>query len=389
MLTLLRNVRWQDFLDITLVAVLIWLAFVWLRRTRSRFALTGVAMLALVFLLARELQLQLVSWILQGFFAVLVVVLVVVFQDDLRRLFEQIALWGLRRHPPATSAGTAEILMRAMARLAHSRIGALLVIPGREPLDRHLEGGIALDALISEPLLISLFDPTSPGHDGAVILQARRLSRFSVHLPLSSDHSQLRELGTRHAAALGLAERTDALCIVVSEERGTVSVALAGRLRRLPNAQALEAEVQRFLDAQTPAAAQRPPLWRVILKRWPEALAAWALAASLWWLLVPGSDLVEVVQQAPVVIENLPPGYVLDLVEPAQVTVTLEVPRRQTLVSDLGATRVRVDALLVQLGRRTFQLSADQVERPSSAQVLELEPRRVRLSVHQQGDLQR
>ena len=151
----------------------------------------------------------------------------------LRRLFEQIAVLGLRRRPARTRTDGIATLAGALLRLARAHIGALVVVPGREPVERHLLGGIALDAAISEELLLSIFDPRSPGHDGAVLVQGDRLGRFAVLLPISEDHPHLGPGGTRHAAARGLAERCDALCVVVSEERGTVAVASAGELQVL------------------------------------------------------------------------------------------------------------------------------------------------------------
>ena len=119
------------------------------------------------------------------------------------------------------------------------------MLPQREPIESHVEGGIALDGRLSEPLLLSLFDPSSPGHDGAVILRGAQIERFAVHLPLSVNRAALGPGGTRHAAALGLSERCDAICIVVSEERGTVSVARDGLLRVLARPQDLALELRR------------------------------------------------------------------------------------------------------------------------------------------------
>jgi len=225
--------RITDLVDVAIVAGLLWAALSFVRRSRARIALAGVAIAGGLFLLARQLELQMTVWLLQGFFAVLVLVLVVVFQEDLRRLFEQIAVWSLRRTTDAASPDVVDALVGAVRRLVANRTGALLVIPGREPIDRHVAGGIALGGLLSEPLLLSLFDQHSPGHDGAVLLEGGRVSRFALHLPLSTDSSQIGVGGTRHAAALGLAERSDALVIVVSEERGVVSVARDGRLLQL------------------------------------------------------------------------------------------------------------------------------------------------------------
>src|SRR5262249_56151173 len=116
---------------------------------------------------------------------------------------------------------------------AAAGLGALFVLPRPEPIEGHVGGAIPLGGRISEPLLLSIFDASSPGHDGAVILRGSQLERFAVHLPLSVNRAALGAGGTRHAAALGLSERCDATCIVVSEERGTVSVARDGAIRLL------------------------------------------------------------------------------------------------------------------------------------------------------------
>jgi DNA integrity scanning protein DisA with diadenylate cyclase activity len=185
------DLRITDLIDIAIVAAMVFAGIVWLRRSRARFAALGIGLVAALYLVVSRLEFQLTAWVLQGFLAVAVIITVVVFQEDLRRLFERIAVVGLGRRTHAPPPGTVEVIARALAHLASHRRGALLVVPGREPLDRHLEGGIALDGRVSEPLLLSLFDPGSPGHDGAVIVRGERVERFAVHLPLSSSRDQL------------------------------------------------------------------------------------------------------------------------------------------------------------------------------------------------------
>lgn len=383
MIDLLLDVEWNDVVDMVLVSSMLWVAFVWLQRSRARMALIGIGFLAALYLLARRLELQLTTWILQGFFAALVIVVVVVFQEDLRRLFEQIAVWGLRRRPPRLPSSATGVLVRTVALLARARTGALIVLPGSTPLDRHLEGGIALDGQFSSPLMLSLFDHHSPGHDGAVVLVGDRIARFAVHLPLSNNHREVGPGGTRHAAALGLAERSDALCIVVSEERGTISVARDGRLRVLPKAEALSTELIDFLDELSPSVSPATRPWTRLAGRWREALAAVGTAALLWLLLVAGSGLGEMSAEVPVRALNLPPGYSVEAIEPSEVEVVLSGPRRKLLLGEPEGLAFEIDALLVQLGRRTFRLEPEQLTLPPDLEVLSIEPRQVRLSVVQ------
>jgi uncharacterized protein (TIGR00159 family) len=374
------DLRITDALDVATVAAILFAGIVWLRHSRARFAALGIGLVAALLLVVGRLGFQLTAWILQGFLAVVVIVTVVVFQEDLRRLFERIALLGLGRFAPPPPPGTAEVLTRAVAHLAARRTGALVVVPGREPLDRHLEGGIELDGRASEPLLLSLFDPGSPGHDGAVVVRGDRVARFAVHLPLSTSREQLGILGTRHAAALGLAERCDALCIVVSEERGSVSVARGGKLRTLAGPELLPETLHRHLAAIAPAPSRRGR-WRALAARWPEALAALGIAAGLWLVRVPGSDVIEVRRTAPLRVENLPEGYELASIEPPEVEVTLSGTRWDLFRSRAQEISVRVDAVMAQLGRRNFRLSTGQVDHPPGVEPLEIRPSSVRLLV--------
>ncbi len=374
--------RITDVLDVAIVAAMVFAGIVWLRRSRARFAALGIGLVGALYLVVSRLDFELTAWILQGFLAIVVIVTVVVFQDDLRRLFERIAVVGLGRRTPAPPPGALEAIARALARLASRPIGALLVVPGREPLDRHLEGGIELDGLVSEPLLLSLFDPGSPGHDGAIVVQGERVARFAVHLPLSTSREQLGALGTRHAAALGLAERCDALCIVVSEERGTLSAAHDGRLESLHGAEALARVLRRHLAAIAPAPGPRTR-WRALAARWPEALAAFAIAAALWLVRVPGSDLTEARVFAPVRVENLPEGFELQGIEPPEVEVELSGTRWDLFRSRAQPISVRIDAEMVGFGRRTFRLAPGQVEHPSGVEPRDIKPSTVRLLVRE------
>lgn len=378
------NLRITDLIDIAIVAAMIFAGIVWLRRSRARFAALGIGLVAALYLVVSRLGFQLTAWILQGFLAIVVIVTVVVFQEDLRRLFERIAVLGLGRRRPAPPPGTVDVIARALAHLASRRRGALVVVPGREPLDRHLDGGIALDGSLSEPLLLSLFDPGSPGHDGAVIVRGDRVERFAVHLPLSSAREQLGSTGTRHAAALGLAERCDALCLVVSEERGTLSVAHDGRLRTLRGTQGLSEALRSHLAALAPEAGPRSR-WQGLVDRWPEALAALALAAGLWLIRVPGSDVIEVERIAPIQIENLPEGFELESIEPEEVTVIFSGTRWDLFRSRAQPVSVRIDAYLVAQDRRTFNLAPGQVDHPPDIEPTQISPSRVRISVRRPG----
>ena len=380
MLETLQSVRLGELADLAVTWLMVWAGITWLRTTRARLALAGFAILAAIYLLARQLGLVLTTWILQGFVAVAVLVAVVVFQQELRRLFERIAAVGLRLDV-ATGPDVIDTLVRTVVELIQEHRGALIVIPGREPVEGHVEGGMALDARITEPLLLSLFDPHSPGHDGAIVLSGDRATHFAVHLPLSTDQAQLGQRGTRHAAALGLAEQTDAFCIAVSEERGTVSIAVDGRFRTLDGPQHLAGEIRDFLARFGAAATERPGALERVRKRWREGLVAVPIAGLLWLLAVPGATYIELEREVPVSVNGIPETYELVGVEPERVRVTLSGRRRDLFLLRPDAISVRVDAILVELGRRSFPLTPANVEHPDALEVRAIEPDRVRVDL--------
>lgn len=381
MLDSLLEIGLTDIVDVAVVGLLLWALIAWMRRVRANLALLGLAFLGLFYLVALQFELQMTAWIFQGFFAALVILLVVVFQDDLRRLFEQIAVLGLGRRPPRPDAGGVSSIFRALQQLARSRTGALLIIPGREPLERHLQGGVELDAAISEELLLSIFDHHSPGHDGAVLVRGNRLAHFALHLPLSEDSAQLGPGGTRHAAALGLAEHSDALCVVVSEERGTISLAARGKLTAVADQDQLIEALQSQFDYQGIGKTQKELRWRRVRRRALEGGGAFALALASWLAFVPGSAVDQTVIEVPVTVKNMPKGFALESVEPPGVQLTITGPRRQLLLSQTDDFQVVVDALLVKLGRRTFAIPAEAIRHPADLKIISIDPEKIRLSV--------
>jgi uncharacterized protein (TIGR00159 family) len=375
---------WSDAIDIALVAVLLYALILSMRSARAHLALLGIGILGCVYLLAGQLGLELTAWLFQAFFAAFLIVLVVVFQGELRQIFERLAVLGLRRARGGAEVSDAtQILSRALAELASQKHGALVVLPGTDPIERHVEGGIRLEGQLSFPLVLSLFDPHSPGHDGALIVEGNVVRRFAAHLPLSSSFEKLGMRGTRHAAALGLAERTDALCVVVSEERGTISVAHEGELRELVQPAELGAVLREFTVGA--AAVEPATRLRALRANWRELAAATAVSLLLWVLVVPGAKTTEKSLRLPVVVQNLPEGYALERVEPDAVDVTVSGLRRDLFLLDARRFEVRVDGFLVGLGRRTFELSPEEVRRPPGVEVALLEPNVVRLVVTRDG----
>jgi diadenylate cyclase len=223
-------------LDILLVTVLFYGVLMLVRGTRADQVLRGVILLFIFFALAAAaFHLTVVDWLLHNSPLVLLVALPIIFQPELRRALEQVGRTSaLVSHPLATlgsplQPSAVEELVDGVHRLAERRSGALIVIEGTTGLEDFVRSGVRVDGDVSSDLMVTIFFANSPLHDGAVIVRGDRILAAGVLLPLS-DAPSASGYGTRHRAALGVSEQTDAACIVVSEETGTISVARAGHL---------------------------------------------------------------------------------------------------------------------------------------------------------------
>jgi uncharacterized protein (TIGR00159 family) len=234
-----RLVDLRAIFDVLVVSIIIyWLLWV-AQGTRATQLIRGiVTLLALVYFLGTSLELSTLNWLLSRTWPALVVALPVIFQPELRRALEQLGHTGawLRTSFPANGEQdmerTVDEIVRAAAQLARQRFGALIVIERETGLQDYVDRGVPLDATITRQLLINIFFPNSPLHDAAVIVRGDRLLAASVVLPLTDNISATGQLGTRHRAAIGVTEESDALAVVVSEETGQIAVAHNGRLIR-------------------------------------------------------------------------------------------------------------------------------------------------------------
>jgi uncharacterized protein (TIGR00159 family) len=243
------TVSWLDLLDIALVSFLIYELLLLIRGTRAvQMALSGGFLLGLFFV-SRWLQLETVNWVIRNLAAYVVFAIIVLFQADIRRALAHFGRAPFFRYfERATSTDeTVEELVIAVTTLAARRIGAIIAVERQIGLRNYIEGGIPLDALVTYDLMASIFQPGSPLHDGAAIIQGDRISAAACFLPLSVNPKVSRDLGTRHRAALGLTEENDAVAIVVSEETGNISLVLAGDIERGLSADALRIRLRALL----------------------------------------------------------------------------------------------------------------------------------------------
>ena len=244
-----QTIAWWDLLDIAIVAVLIYELLLLIRGTRAvQMALSGGFLIGLFFL-SQWLELEMVNWVIRNLAPYVVFAIIVLFQSDIRRAMAHFGRAPLFRYFGRTQSAdeTIEDLVATSAGLASRRTGAIIVVERQIGLRNYIEGGIPLDAMVTYDLMASIFQPGSPLHDGAAIIQGDRVAAAACFLPLSVSPRVSRELGTRHRAALGLTEENDAVAIVVSEETGSISLVLGGDLQRGISPEALRTRLRSLL----------------------------------------------------------------------------------------------------------------------------------------------
>jgi len=227
-----RYIRWQDIVDIAIVSIIVYKIIVLIKGTKAARMLAGLGVLLIAFAFARHLQFYTMDWIIQSFWAQVVVALIVLFQPEIRKALAQMGETSLLQSlTSAEELRSLEEIVRASVALANRKVGALIVIDRDVSLKDYVEMGIPLDARVSKELLLSIFHPTSPMHDGAVVIRGNRVVAAGCFLPLTLEAGVSKSLGTRHRAGIGITEETDAVAIIISEEAGHISVSTGGKLK--------------------------------------------------------------------------------------------------------------------------------------------------------------
>lgn len=236
-LNFFSNVRIQDIIDIMIVAYVIYKVLFLIRETRAEQLIKGIIILLIVQKLSEISKLYVLNFLLKNTMTIGVLALLIVFQPELRRALEYIGRSKLIGSSLADifeeeNNKAMEEIVTAVSKLSRDRIGALIVLERETGINDIVETGVAIDSKISTSLLINIFIPNTPLHDGAVVIRKNRIMAAGCILPLSENHTISKELGTRHRAALGIAEQSDSIVIIVSEETGTISVSMEGKLTR-------------------------------------------------------------------------------------------------------------------------------------------------------------
>jgi len=374
LITVLKEIMsWKTALDVFLMASLIFLIYRTFRRLGTWRILLGILIAVMIFVIASLLELEGISWIYSNLSQVAVLGIVVIFQPEIRKVFERAV--SLRRSETGnTESALSMLISEAVFGLAQQRRGGILVFPGKEHVTQWLKGGFSLDSEPSIPLIMSIFDPNSPGHDGALIVENGRFARFGVRLPNSKTDTLSREFGTRHHAAMGLSEVTDAFVVAVSEERGAVTTFLRGKINRACDKNDLCSRIESHwgkTSSYLPKTSLQQFKWKI-----PSEVSLSILLAFIFWVALATSHarISERSFVIPIEYTTVPQNLVLVGNKPVEIKLRLAGPNSDLDV--LGASRlsVKIDLSKAMSGKQTLAVNEENIRLPKRVRIMEMEP---------------
>lgn len=365
-LKIFSHIRIQDLVDVFFLSIVTYHLYLWFKGTKALKALIGLMALGGIFTIAQTWGLFLTTWVFQILWQVLIILLIILFQPEIRQVLEKVnPFQGYDWRNNAKTAGWIEDLTESCFRMGRRGIGALVIIERSDQVDELLTGGVSVEGAPKPELLLSIFNKESPLHDGAVIIRNGKVVSAANYLPLTSTEDIPNAWGTRHRAALGLIEKSDAWVVVVSEERWEVSLARDGHVGSLEGPESLIAALTDSMTTdRSPKKGLLDHFRQLLTQRWPIKLGIFALVGFVW-LIFAGQQDFEVNFEVPVQIENLPSKF--EILEPPKPTVSLTARGLRKDASTLSQRNVdiKLDLSLANQNRNTFRITPYHISLPN------------------------
>jgi diadenylate cyclase len=358
---LISSLRWQDIVDIGLVSYILLRFYVLFRGTNAFRVLIGMILLWFFQQVAVSMGLIVTSWVVQGVVAVGAIIIIVIFRNEIRNVLLARNLKSIFWDFSAKTVISAiETIVQSVHEMAQHKCGALLVFPGKEDLEEVVQGGIPWKGAISKEMIMSIFWPDNPVHDGAAVIQGNQINQVAAILPLSRRDDLPSYYGTRHRAALGLAEATDALVIAVSEERGDVVVARGSRLKIVKQKRRLGQILQEHMGVSVKKGRESR---KETLTFIAAALFSVIFTTGVWFSVSRGVDSLVTLQ---VPLEYTKRDLAMEIVNTSVNTVNLELEGSGALIKSIrpDQVQIRLDLSKSKAGPNTFSITRKSISLP-------------------------
>ncbi|MBU2621588.1 MAG: diadenylate cyclase [Proteobacteria bacterium] len=360
-LSFFSSIRWQDIVDISLNSYILFRFYVLFRGTNAFRVLIGIAFLWFFQRLAFSLGLIITSWAIQGITAVAALIIIVVFRNEIRSVLQtknfKTILWGFSQK---VITSPVEIIAESVFELARKHIGALIVFPANDDIEDVIQSGIPWRGIVSKEMIMSIFWHDNPVHDGAAIIHKDRITEVACILPLSHKNDLPSYYGTRHRAALGLSEATDAMVVVVSEEREAVSVAKKSEIYSVKRKEDLERQLQEHLGERPKLHQdQRKENYRIF----SAALISFLFIVGVWFSFSRGLETL-INFETPVEYMNRNPE--VEIIDTSVNSVTLNLSGSGSLIKSMRPeqVKVKIDLGKAAVGKNSFVITAENVSLP-------------------------
>lgn len=366
LLAILSNIRFPDVIDILLISVVAYQLYNWFSGTKAFKALIGIVLLSGVFIMANSWGLFLTSWVFQILWQVFVILLIILFQREIRQMLERfnpLKQMGFKQN--ATANEWIEHFSKWTFDTAREKIGAVIVFERRDLVFDLITKGISMESDPLPEILSSVFYKTSPLHDGAAVISNGKILKTACYLPLSTKEDLPQKWGTRHRAALGLSEQCDAWVMIISEERGEVSMAMDQEIKKVENLDDLTTLLQKeMFKARMPTTDVKKVFRSWIVTKYQIKLAVFALVFILW-LVLAGQQNFEKKIQLPLTLKNIPAS--LQITQPADPVISVTIRGLRKDVSMLNTDNINsfLDLFTARKGISYYSVTAGNIALPN------------------------
>ena len=365
------NIRWQDIVDIVLISYILFRLYIVFRGTNVFRVLIGIVILWFFQKIAFSLGLIVTSWSIQGFTAVAAIIIIVIFRNEIRSVLQATnfaaLLWGF---PKAGIDTPVDTIVDSVFEMAKRGDGALIVIPGKEDINETVHSGMQWDGLVSKEMITSIFWHENPVHDGAAIVQGNRVVQVGAILPLSRRKDLPSYYGTRHRAAAGLAETTDALVVAVSEERNDIMAAKDAQIHRIKR----KVDLTELLNDHLGIHPEQPQYKKKEKMEFAmAAIISLFFIAGIWFSFTRGSDTF-ITREASLEFSNRAPG--MEILDTSEKSVLLDLSGSETLLNNMGAGQIKVTIDLSEgsIGQNTFSITEKNLSLPPGVVLRNVKP---------------
>ncbi len=372
----------KDLFDVLIITLCFYFILIFIKQTRSFFIFGAFISLFGLNFIAQEYDLSLTRQLFEPLLTLFIAIFVIVFQPEIRKFFKWISSGRVTSFSKslALPRNNIQTIVKAVFAMADKKVGAIIVFPGEYPLDDLVEGGFPLSGQITSAIIQSIFNSSTPGHDGAILIEGSEIKSFGLHLPLAREFTDYRRVGTRHRAAAGITEGTDAMAIVVSEERGEVSVSSKGVLTKIKTSEELEVILAKFIGIEnknTNKNKTKSLFKKIFIKNFTYKTIAVLFGLTFWFFSAYKTGVVKIDYNIPIEYRFIDTNLSIKTSLPDEIKITVTGNNRDIANLKKDDIKVIIDANDFKLGDNNIVIQKNNIQTPSYIELNNFTPKNI------------